>query len=364
MDLPLTRIATSLLLLLLGLVAYWFFRPEIYFFGLLGIENPEHAVATGRVALLLKNHFADAVWCAAVFIIAAAMFARGFPRAYPTLLLALPFVSELLQALQLIPGTFDWIDVFIYAALFVVFFHKGTFNMQRTKAHLIGIIAIAVFSGTLVGSGSKPRPYKPAVYESGVFTIQQAKDDIFVKPALRRITRAQKTLAVVLRVPVSGEKVTQEQRQQNTILYNTIDKELARAGYIVRDRALFAKVLDQASLDYSKIGQLTQTDLILELVSFTRETLPQSNYKNENGEAKVSPVPVRFYGHSIEFKVVGVKDNDLIASFTFHSAPCASGCTHRFSTTVSSSLRATEHSIPRDQVFKDFAARLVKQLAS
>ncbi len=341
---------------------YWFFRPEIYIFDALRIGNSDPAVASGVWQIFLKNHFADAAWCAVVFQIARMFREHGYPHQYSRILIALPFVSETLQATAWVPGTFDWLDLAIYATLLAIFSYREVLQMLQNKKHIFGVLAVAVFVGAVIGSAATPPP--PAVYETGVFSIERKPDDIFAKPALSRIIRTPKTLAIVLRVPVSGEKVTEEQRQQGTMLYNTIDKELARAGYIVRDRTLFAKVLDQSNLDYTRIGQLTETDLILELVSFRTEIFPVSRYKDENGVDKQATLPVKFTGSSIEFKIVGVKDNDLIASYTFYNSPCAKGCTHRFSTTVPSSLNATGYNPAAEEVYKDFAARLIRQLVS
>jgi hypothetical protein len=160
--------------------------------------------------------------------------------------------------------------------------------------------------------------------------------------------------------------VTEQERQASNSLYNTIDKELAKAGYTVRDRALFARVLEQSNLDYAKIGQLTQTDLILEIVGYRPEKYSASRYKDASGAEKTAPKPIGFTGSSIEIKVVSVKENDLVASFTYHYTPCTKGCSHRFSATVANSWTSSadnpSSSDIRDALFTDFALRLVRQL--
>ena len=353
------KILSAIVLLISGLVAYWFFRPEIYLFSLIQIKNPDPVIVANNIFLLfLKNHFADTLWCIAAFQIATVLQSGKCPRIYSNSLLMLPFLSEILQAAGLIQGTFDWVDLCIYSTVFVLFFYKEVFRMHKITKHFAGILAISIFTAALVGSGPPRRTY---VYETGTFTLEQKKDEIFTKPSLARILRTSKNPAIVLRVPNPGKDVTEQQQQVKTSLYTTIEKEFAKAGYIVRDRALFAKVLDQENLDYLKIGQLTKTDLILELVSYNKVQYKTKIYKDEAGIEKTAAKDIIFTGRSIEFKVTSVEENDLVGSYVFNYTPCTTGCTHRFSLSRASTLKAPEN-IPKS-VFKSWASRLLKELA-
>lgn len=361
--LAMSKIFYAVALLLAGLVAYWLLRPNIWVFDALGLVNADADLAATGLHQVFSNYFADAAWCGATVLIAAYLLDRGSPRVYPQLLLVLPFVSEALQGLGAIPGTFDWLDVLVYAVIVACYFTWEATHMNRLKTHFVGAAAVAVLLGALIGSASTPQ----YVYQTGTFFCAPKNDEVFSKPSLAKILQTSNTkkLAVVLRVPVSGEKVTEEQRRSTDMLYNTIDKELAKAGFIVRDRALFGKVLDQQNLDYSKIGQLTETDLILELVSYRADHRYTANrYRDENGVEKEPPAAIEFRGPSIEFKVVSVKENDFIASYTFYNTPCAAkGCVHRFSATSPSSWTATP-GFDAETVYRDFAARLIAKLKS
>lgn len=124
----LRRLLTSTLLLLSGLVAYWFLQPGIRLFDLLGIQNPDpFDAAGGRWALLLRHHFADAAWCVAAYLVADLLLDERFPRFYPAFLIALPPASEFLQGAGILPGAFDWIDLSIYLAVFAFFATRRIF---------------------------------------------------------------------------------------------------------------------------------------------------------------------------------------------------------------------------------------------
>lgn len=353
------KAVASALMLVAGLAAYWFYRPNILLFAAAGLENPEPLATSGTIPSLFKNHFADAMWCGAAFLAAEVLKDRGFPRTYSGLLVALPFLGEALQAAGIVPGTFDWADLLVYVIILMLYLNMEVLVMlNKTIKHFVGLLVIAVFAGALYGSASGPQ----RVYQTQTFTCEPRRDDVFTKPSLARTLQSSKTLSVVLRVPAPVEKVTAEKQQSNHILYNTIDKELAKAGFIVRDRALFGKVLEQQNLDYSRIGQLTETDLILELVSYRLDTPHKGcKYKDEDGIEKVPPVAITFQGPSIEFKVVNVKENDFVASFTFFDTPCTEGCSHRFSTT-SPSTWTNSPKYDAQTVYKDFSSRLIQKL--
>jgi hypothetical protein len=120
-------VVPSLGFLLLGLTAYWFLRPDIPLFDLLRIHNPHPPVVGDAGALVwVRNHLADAAWCAAAFLMAARLREGGWPAFYPGFLLALPFVGEILQGTGWVPGTFDWADLSI-SILVLGLFAAGKF---------------------------------------------------------------------------------------------------------------------------------------------------------------------------------------------------------------------------------------------
>ena len=350
-------------MLLAGLLVYWLYRPGIYLFDFLGIGNAAPLLASGAFDMLLRNHFADAAWCAAAFAFASFLRDNHYPRLYFHALLALPFLSELSQAARLVPGTFDWLDLLLYAVLLGSFLIWERKNMNTGKKHIVGISLVALMAAGVIGSGG------PTIeWEYGTFFGSTKADESFEKPSLAVALHAATNPAVVLRVPAPATAVTQEKQAEtqrlNSVLYNTIDKELAKAGFVVRDRALFGKVLDQQNLDYKRIGQLTETDIIIELIDYNaRKHFKVERYRDDKGYDKEPPVPLYFVGPAIEFKIISVKENDLVASYTFYFTPnCKNGCKDRFARTSANTWEIISPRPDPDEVFNEFAARLIKKL--
>ncbi len=231
------KILTAILLLISGLAAYWFLRPGFYFFEFLGITNPHTiAVSDNALSLFLRNYFADIVWCIAVFQIASLLMQKKYPLVYFYSLIALPFLSEILQGFKVIKGTFDWIDILIYLSILVIFFYKKAFHMQKLTRHLVGISPLVVFILALLASAG---PKKIKYDYPGTVTLTEKKDEIFTKPFLTQYLQTNKNLSVVLRVPSQITKLLEESKYVSSSIYNTIEREFTKSDFTVRDRGLF-----------------------------------------------------------------------------------------------------------------------------
>jgi hypothetical protein len=191
--------------------------------------------------------------------------------------------------------------------------------------HIIGISAIFFFALSLIASTN-------SLY-TVFFSPNEA--DIFTKENFREYMKSTKQPTIVVRVPTKDEsnlnsedKLSKVEYSQSDI-YNTIEKELSRANFVVRDRKLFEKVLDQNIGEYAKIREATETELILELVSFVAEEYKTNKYKDKNGIERVaSDREFTNTGYRVEFKLIKVLENDVVGSYTFHYAPCVDGCSY------------------------------------
>ena len=156
---------------------------------------------------------------------------------------------------------------------------------------------------------------------------------------------------IVLRVPNVEENVTskitsdqqimltqrEKERERNDIYYNAIEKELLKAGFSVRDRGLFNEVLKKMqrdtkqNIDYSQIKDLTNTDLILEVVKIDPAIKYVTNEyftvgRKDRIKTSTSSTEYKKYGASAEFKIIMVSNNELAGSYKFHYTPCLEGC--------------------------------------
>lgn len=127
----------------------------------------------------------------------------------------------------------------------------------------------------------------------------------------------------------SAKTSVEEREYDETSLYNAIEKQLFKEGFSVRDRGLFNQVLDNnQSVDYTKIKELTDTDLILELVSLDGSVGYSTNvcYTDPDGQQRFIEVYKGSQGASVEFKLVYVKTNQIVGTYKIHYTPCLNGC--------------------------------------
>jgi len=363
------RLLGSCLLLLSGLVVYWLYRPDIILFQLLHIRNPAPFLIDSVFARILNNYFADAVWCLALVQVVSILRDCGVPSGYRHALLALPFFSEMMQSMGVIPGVFDWVDIAIYLSITILTITREFKLMMKLKKNLAGGIAVAFFTLALLASANnkpapqpqvKAKPKPPKVYLNGTFFLKARENDVFTKSALVESLKLSSSPSIVLRVPNPGSRITVEQKQKNSVLYNLIEKEFAKAGFVVRDRQLFAKVLEQETSDYSKIGVITETDFILELLSYDLGVKTEARtYIDETGEQAEAPYAVSFNSAVAEFKLISVKKNDFVGAYTFYYTPCTEGCKERMDPEARS--WSVNNAVPTD-FFKDVARELVKEM--
>lgn len=176
--------------------------------------------------------------------------------------------------------------------------------------------------------------------------------DVYSNPNLKKFLQANIHPNIVLRVPNAMETVTTKNSNDNLIAneyertmdkyYGAIEKELLKGGFSVRDRGLFNEVLKKMqrdtkqNIDYSQIKDLTNTDIILEVIKIDPDVKYVTNKLsslNKRGDyiEKAGNTEYKRPGASAEFKIILVKNNEMAGTYTFHYAPCPSGCALNYS---------------------------------
>lgn len=170
----------------------------------------------------------------------------------------------------------------------------------------------------------------------GTVKFNEVENEIFTKKELKDYIRKTNAPTIVLRVPNitysyinTEDNITNKNDFSDSDVYGTIEKELAKAGFIVRDRSLFNKLSnDNKVQDYSKLRELTNTELILEVVRVRKIPYDTNEYVNSNGKEKIAPFNIKMYGEKIEFRIISVKSNDMVGNYVFNYTPCIEGCTY------------------------------------
>ncbi len=169
-----------------------------------------------------------------------------------------------------------------------------------------------------------------------VVKFKKTPDEIFTNPRLREFLKNNPKCSILLRTPSASGSISKGESvdlKYNNEFYAYIERAFIIDGFQVRDRAIYEKVASQGTnLDYSKMGELTNTDLILEIINVQEEVY----YTNEvilNGESKAYPRCKfgGFYGWRVDCKIILVKTNEVAGIYTFYRTPCSSkyGCDFR-----------------------------------
>ena len=137
---------------------------------------------------------------------------------------------------------------------------------------------------------------------------------------------------IVLRVPSPALRVTEAQGPRGEVEwnqgYNLIERELVRAGFVVRDRALLEAVLrSNQDLDYSLIGEKIDAQLILEISGifpfsygndqYQRVDTPGETYRLLNG------AEFTLDGWQFEVRTILVESGEVVGIYTIHVPPRA-----------------------------------------
>ena len=175
-------------------------------------------------------------------------------------------------------------------------------------------------------------------------------NEIYANANLKQFLKDNKSPSIVLRIANTSDKATSQTTTAKDLLYNAIEKELLKEGFSVRDRGLFNEIINKAQTsDYSRIKDLTNTDLILEVVNIDPAVIYSTNKVTQitNGKEKevIQEIDYKRYGASVEFKLILVRNNEIAGSYKYNYKPCPDGCeltTFQFTTKRSKEVALKE----------------------
>lgn len=181
-------------------------------------------------------------------------------------------------------------------------------------------------------------------YTKCIVTDPKKQDEKITTNELSKfLTNRKNKPTVVLRVPAPSSNVTasdveKSQLARNQATYDLFEKELLKAGFVVRDRGLLNSLLQgQNQLDYAQIGKKIQTDLIIEVLNLDFE-VPNyvSKFKNVKTNEEIDLSSMLIMGpeprglnvsHAVfSYKIVMVDKGALGGMYTIYVQGCADGC--------------------------------------
>jgi hypothetical protein len=153
-------------------------------------------------------------------------------------------------------------------------------------------------------------------------------NDVYTTTKLKDFLKKEKSPKVVLRVPTTAVSATDQENID--YLYNSIENQLLASGFIVRDRQLFNQIIgnENNTMDYEKIKEKSDTDLIIELTKLDPSIIYETNTYYDKQERKHTEKMGTHerYGASVEFKVVSIENNEYAGMYKFNYTPCTEGC--------------------------------------
>jgi len=157
------------------------------------------------------------------------------------------------------------------------------------------------------------------------------ENEIYTTNKLSDFLNKNKNPKVVLRTPYVGDVAEEENsftKEYYNYIYSSVEKELLKQGFIVRDRNLFNEIIknDQNSINYAELKKKTDTELIIEIVIINPSVMYETNrYYKDNGKTHVFKKPHLRYGAMVEYKIVLIDNNEFAGIYKFNYAPCAEG---------------------------------------
>ena len=196
---------------------------------------------------------------------------------------------------------------------------------QKNKffKHFVGVFSIFFSFLMLYSSGVNKKIVGQAKFDP-------KSDDLFAKESLKELIKKNKNTTIVVRnLALNYNGVSISGGDASSSLINILEKVFTKNEFIVRDRALFEKSFNQSgATDYSKMKDLTDTDLILELVGISNIPYVTNTYYSKGRVKKIPTLndPLNYSGIKIELKIIKVKENNIVGTYTFYDTPCKDGC--------------------------------------
>lgn len=159
--------------------------------------------------------------------------------------------------------------------------------------------------------------------------FSQKQDEITKTESLKKYLASNPNPKIVLRTQANSSFEDVTEKEDNSYLYNIIENELLKSGFVVRDRQLFDKIVTNSnnSNNYEVLKEKSDTDLIIELTLLDRDIIYETNkYHDQKGKERISSRPITYYGAAIEFKVIMINSNEFAGIYKFNYVPCLNGC--------------------------------------
>jgi hypothetical protein len=173
-----------------------------------------------------------------------------------------------------------------------------------------------------------------------VYPSLNVTSEVIVKPELQKfISERKQNFKIALRVPSVPKSMTQETQKDIDRKYDYFERELAKEGFVIRDRELLEKILaDGKPVNYQELAQSIDTDIIIEILYMGACTMSHKRYfELRSGHLidlnnmpadpkKPETMPFDMQGGQLDCRIITVKDASVSGMFTIYNLPCEGSC--------------------------------------
>ena len=208
--------------------------------------------------------------------------------------------------------------------------------------------------------------------KKGIVLFKEAEGSSFLKENYKESVNDPNAISVLLRVPQTPAKASEIGESAYSGFYNTIESELVKNGFIVRDRQIFNELISNRNENISQLAKGTETDIIIEIVELDLGVgYKTDNFikKNSNKKIFLRNGLIQMNGVRVKFKIFSIKKNELIGALEFNYAPCEKGCDFKidkdgtlYSYRNGKYIRVKNYQIVEKDQFEEFAKQISKNL--
>jgi hypothetical protein len=109
---------------------YFLNRGQVFFLQFIHLPGAGSTIRNTFLRAFMTGYFSDILWCCSLCAFTLVLWEKGYLTVWNNvIILSVPFVLEIAQQLTWIPGTFDWLDCFLYA-LIELFFLLAIFKKK------------------------------------------------------------------------------------------------------------------------------------------------------------------------------------------------------------------------------------------
>lgn len=111
----------AFLSLSLGFINYILFQPSVTFLQFFNIRSSGIFINQSLIQNFFSGHFSDIAWSVSLYLCVIVLSEKmNLALADKLALLLLPFLTEILQKFNLLPGIFDWYDLLSYLLILII----------------------------------------------------------------------------------------------------------------------------------------------------------------------------------------------------------------------------------------------------